>query len=156
MHVITFTTAVPVSKTLVFEEVYPEELRLDAAEKQHEIAAGGIWLLVDGVLAAEAYGIRASDVNPDDVHGDITDTERDSFYCSSTTVLPKYQGAGLGKLLKVYQLGVLKAKGYTLVTGHATSPSMKHIITGLGGKFIREHKDWYGTGKTAWFYTLYL
>lgn len=94
---ITFKDNVNVSETMVFDELFEESLQLDEEEKltllQQSTAA--VWMLVDGKLAGETYGIPL-----DKLAEKIEDCEDNydsaTVYCYSTALLTEFRGRGLG------------------------------------------------------------
>jgi hypothetical protein len=150
---IMFNSHLPVTKTMAFEAVFEPGLRLDLRYKRSIIKNGiAAWMFVDDVLAGETYGIR-----PRDLGEEIEDVEKrdlDSIYCYSTTILPKFQGRGLAKILKAYWLGMVAP--ISTVVGHSTSPGMVKINELFGAKHTVKHANWYGTRREAWFYRIQL
>jgi len=153
--IITFKTDLTVEETMVFERIYPGDLQETIESKQDTLDSGlGVWMYANGELAGETYGMPAWMIDPiDDAEArqDITDDLLGSFYVSSTTILSKFQGGGLGKILKSYLLGYIKGIGYKISTGHATSVPMFKINKDLGAQFLVTHDGWYGTKKIAYF-----
>lgn len=151
--ILTFRHDLTASQTRAFEPQYEEELRNEDEEKDYILSKGlAVWLYVDGTLAGEAYGIIVRDDEED-----IEDTagRPDDIYCYSTTILPTFQGKGLGKILKAYWLGFVRAKcpGRTII-GHATNEAMVKINESFGARFLVSHGHWYGTGRVARFYEI--
>lgn len=152
MKVIRFMSSVPIDETMVFEEPYEGGLRLARDEKAALLEkAVAVWMYVDGVLAGECYGVSPKDLGEE--IEDVTAVDLDSIYCYSTTILPPFQGHGLGKLLKANWLGRV-AKRFTLVTGHSTAASMKAVNEFFGATHTVKHENWYESGRVAWFYRL--
>lgn len=144
---------ISVSDTMVFDEQYPEELQFDEEEK-NEILDGcavAVWMFVDGELAGECYGTQVMNLGED-----IPDVFEypDALYCDSTTILPKFQGRGLGKVLKDYYNELAIGRGFTTLIGHATSDAAVKLNIRYGAKFGAVHQNWYGTERTAHFYAI--
>ena len=152
---ITFKEYLPVLETLVFEDVFEEELQLDEKEKL-ELMSYGVsrWMFVDGELAGETYGIQLNYM-----HEKVEDCEKESLesvYCYSTALLPKFRGKGLGPILKAYWLGVMVEKGCHRIVGHATSEQAYKLNAMFGAQFGTVHEKWYGTERKAAFYWINL
>ena len=160
--VITFRDDVPIEETMVFEEVYEEELREDLETKQDMRDRGYMmYMFVDGELAGEIYAMTPCYINPDedaavlaDVVGNGLYDGGKTLYCSSNTILPKFQGLGLGKLFKAYFLGYAKGLAFDKLIGHNTHDKVSGINEFFGGKVLCKTENWYGTGKTAEFYRI--
>lgn len=164
--ILTFRHDLTAAAARLFEKEYEPPLRFDDEDKDFILSKGlAVWLCVDGALAGEAYGATVEDLLSD---GDISDFEssdvdwlRDvqkypsSVYCCSTTILTRFQGRGLGKILKAYWLGYVWGKypGRT-ITGHATSPAMVKINEAFGATLLGSHRKWFATGRVAYFYEI--
>lgn len=155
---ITFKTSYSVPETMPFEDIFEEELRLSIDEKMTLLSKSesGLWMLVDGELAGETYGIRLNKMDEQ-----IEDCENEekltTIYCYSTALLPKFRGKGLGPILKAYWLGMLAKDDFTnRVVGHATSDQAAKLNLMFGAQFSVAHKNWYGTERTAHFYWINL
>ena len=86
---ITFRFRYPIARTMAFEREYHPNLRLTLAEKREILKrAITIWMLEDGKLVGETYGVGWEATK------DFTDLPRDpdGIYCFSNTILRKYQG----------------------------------------------------------------
>ena len=146
--------------TAVFEAAYEPALRLDPAFKVQVLRASDttVYMFVDGVMAGETYGASPSALGlwADEELEDTNPFDRASCYCYSTTVLPAFQGKGLGKLLKAFWLGKAAGRGYDRVLGHATSEGIVGLLRGFGAEFSTVHKNWQGSPRTAVFYTISL
>jgi hypothetical protein len=158
---LTFTTQEPAG-SLDFESCYEEELQLDPEEKAEILAAPEqtlcLWMFVDGELAGETYGASPHDLFAA-IEEEIEDCDKNdplAVYCYSTTILPKFQGMGLAKILKAYWLGLIKGRGYDSVCGHATTPAMLKINLDFGAQVKAVHSNWYETERTAHFYEIKL
>ena len=156
---ITISHDVPAEKTLVFEQVYEEDLRSELKDKREMLDKGNTtWLFVDDELAGEAQSIGVKELCEieDDKMEDIDDrrylTERTS-YLYSFTILPKFQKQGYGRILFSAHLSHLIKKNYGLFTCHCTSPEMVSLCKSFGAYFMQDgiHRNWYGTKRTAYF-----
>jgi GNAT superfamily N-acetyltransferase len=141
----------PVAETMCFEDVYENSLRLDRDEKT-EIISNGVatWMLVDGMLAGEIYGVTPAHLDEDTP--DVPKNDPRSIYCYSTTLLPQFQGRGLSKILVAYWNGLARGAGFEKVIGHATSPGIVAVRAFFGARFGATHCNWYGTTRTARYY----
>jgi len=86
---ITFRSHYSIPRTMAFEKEYHPNLRLSLPEKEHLLKhALTIWMLEDGKLVGETYGIPL-DGKFEMPEGCPKDPE--AIYCYSTTVLSKYK-----------------------------------------------------------------
>jgi hypothetical protein len=143
-------------KVCPFESIYEPELQMTMIDKRSFLrirSALRVVMLVDGALAGEVFGATLSDISAwqyEPIRKEEMDY-LDSFYVMATTVLPTYQGKGLGHTMVAYTNGLLSAK-YAVCTGHVTSPSMKAIRERFGAQFGPIIPNWYQTDRTAQFY----
>ncbi len=154
-----FVNSRPIEDTMIFESCYEAQLRLEPDDKMPILANGiATWLLVDGELAGETYGItpRSLSIVADDEIEDCDPSSDAELYCYSTTIMPKFQGKGLARLLKAYWLGQVAERGFSRVVGHSTSPAIMHINHAFGAKDLASHENWYETSRTATFYEIAL
>ncbi len=147
-------------RTMVFEPVYPENLQMTLAAKRSLLRAPGVvkvWMYVDGALAGEAYGVPMESY-ADDMPGAelVVDDLSISLYCFSNTVLPAFQGRGLGDTLKAHWLGMAREQGFRVIYGHARPGASQGLNAKYGAKFLGDFPDWYGTGETYKLYRLEL
>jgi GNAT superfamily N-acetyltransferase len=156
---LTFTHDADIEATMIFDDQYEEVLQLTVDAKRdllrHTFA---VWLYCDGELAGEIYGLSPKRMSRD-CGEEIEDTDESddtSVYVFSTTILPRFEGRGLATILKAYFQGFVKARGYTAIVGHATSPAMVRINGKFGATFGRVHENWYGTQRVAHFYRIAL
>jgi GNAT superfamily N-acetyltransferase len=159
MGVIRFRYDVPLAETMEFEAVYPEPLQFDLAEKEEVWKVPGtifVWLFVDGAIAGESYGIPlATDDWEFEGLSELTDAEKESaIYCHSNTILPPFQGRGLGTVLKAHWLGLVARAGFDFVYGHARPGASQALNAKFGAEFMAEFDDWYGTVEAYKLYRL--
>ena len=129
------------SQTMAFETVYHENLRLSLGVKTELLArCGCVWLYDAVTRFADVYPFR----------------DQPAVYVLSTTILPAFQGRGLGRLLKAFFLGVVSQAGFILVLGHARDGQSVRLNTVFGAEIHTAHPDWFGSGETYSFYTLRL
>jgi hypothetical protein len=159
--VIKFRYDLPLDQTMAFEAVYPEPLQLDLSEKQEISDTPGsilVWMFVGGELAGESYGTPLASAF--DGVGDLTalaeEEKRTGFHCYSNTILPAFQKRGLGEILKSHWLGLVAAKGFHAVYGHARSGASQRLNAKFGAVFLEGFPDWYGTGEEYKLYRLAL
>jgi ribosomal protein S18 acetylase RimI-like enzyme len=161
MPIITFDYDVPLGKTMGFDAVYPEGLQFELPEKQIIRDTPGaifVWMLVDGELAGESYGVPISRYD-EEIEGldQLSAAEKeDAIYCYSNTVLPQFQRRGYGDILKAHWLGLVVSKGFKSVYGHARPGASQALNAKFGAVFLGEFADWYGTGETYKMYRLAL
>ena len=161
--VLAFAREWDLSQTLVFEPVYHEKLRLSLDVKQEILARCGCVWLYDAVtreLIGETYGLPASEellfMEGPGVNDVYPFRDQPAIYTMSTTILPAFQGRGLGKLLKAFFLGIVSQAGFSLVLGHAREGRSVRLNAAFGAAIGTAHPDWFGTGETYYFYTLRL
>jgi GNAT superfamily N-acetyltransferase len=148
---------------MAFEVVYHPNLRLSLEVKQALLAqCGGVWLYdaASRELIGETYGCALPEHLPLIEGPGIEDVSRfrnqPAVYVLSTTILPAFQGQGLGRVLKAFFLGLVSQAGYTLVLGHAREGRSARLNRAFGAQMRRAQPDWAGTGETYYFYTLEL
>jgi len=156
MPVITFHYDLPLEQTMAFEAIYSEGERLDLAEKQQMRDTPGaifVWMLVDGELAGETYGIPLERSSPGLEH--LPETERQTaIHCYSNSMLPPFQHLGLGKILKVHWIGIAAARGFKAVYGYARPGASQKLNASLGAVFLCGFANWCGTGEEYKLYRL--
>jgi len=161
MAVIHFDYHVPLDQTMEFDAVYPEGLQFDLAEKQFLLGMPGaifVWMRVDGALAGESYGVPVLDYDePIEGLADLSAEEKqNAIYCYSNTILPAYQRRGFGDILKAHWLGLVAARGFSTVYGHARPGASQALNSKFGAVFLADFPDWYGTAETYKMYRLTL
>lgn len=146
---IIFKSDMPVKDTMVFEKLFHENLAFDLKDKKDILKSASIklWMLVDGELAGETYGMTVPDIG-EDLEGCQNYQRSDCLYVYSIAILLGFQGRGLAKVLKAYSLGLAFGKGFTSVIDHAHEGASLYLNQLFGAKVISEHKDWYETGET--------
>jgi hypothetical protein len=149
---IKFKYDIPLEETMAFEAVYPKELQLDLSQKKEIWDATGsifVWLLVDGELAGEAYGIPLSSSHELSKRlADLADCEKKSaINCYSNTVLPRFQNQGFGTILKAHWLGLAAGKGFEVVYGFARPRGSLALNAKFGAVFLSCFPNWDGSGE---------
>jgi len=159
--VLAFARRWDLSETMLFEAVYHETLRVSLKKKIELFeSAECVWLYDAGTqeLIGESYGVPVRDAfKPHEQEGfeDIQPyLDRKAFYVFSTTILPRFQGRGLGKILKALMLGVVSQAGFEIVLGHARSGASLQLNRAFGAEIGVAHPNWYGSGETYYFYSL--
>lgn len=150
-------------RSMVFEPVYHENLRLSLEGKRALLARCGCVWLYDAEtqeLIGETYGFSVRE-NLAFLEGPEADDvypfrEQPAVYVLSTTILPAFQGRGLGKVLKAFFLGIVSQAGYSLVLGHAREGRSVQLNRAFGATIHHAHPDWGGSGETYYFYSLRL
>jgi hypothetical protein len=151
---IAFHFQYPIERTMAFELEYHPNLRLKLPEKRDLLlgeSAITIWMLVDGKLVGETYGVPWS--GKDDMLGFPRDPE--AIYCYSNTILGKYQGKGYGAILKAAFIGRV-SRDYKRIYGHARPGASQELNKKFGAKMGKTYKDWFGTGEDYRIYVLEL
>lgn len=159
MAVIKFVYEAPLEQTMHFDAIYPEGLQFTLAEKNIILSTPGavvVWMLVDGVLAGEAYGVPITEYDePIEGLADLPDQDKENaIYCYSNTILPTFQKRGFGDILKAHWLGLVAAKGFKTVYGHARPGGSQALNAKFGAIFLGDFPNWYGTGETYKMYRL--
>jgi len=152
-----------------FEREYEEEIREDPEVREEIIRHGLVVnMFLDDVLIGECFGISPHDYlcllskdityTQEDYISDVDMNDHESVYVWSTTISFPFQGLGYGKKLREEFARYASYKGYAKLVGHATSKSMVHIVKEMGGIFhwAARHELWFGTNRTAHFYTQFL
>lgn len=166
---VAFTDHWALRETMVFERRYHRGLAMSLADKRdllRERGAIAVWMYAPGRrrrrrLIGESYGIpvRALLAEDDDGEGDEDlqpFTKERALYVYSTTVLRRYEGRGLGTILKAYVLGRAFEAGYRWAIGHAKEGASVALNLRFGAELGRRHANWYGTGDAYRFYMLKL
>jgi len=160
MPSIEFRTICPKNIGRTFEKCYEEELQEDDNTLLHlHLQGRGMWMYVDRALVGETIGIAPSRLIDKIIDTKPWTDESFNKYCLyvyTTTILPDYQDRGLAKLLCSYYAGFMKASGYQLLIGHATSDPMRCIRSWMGADLSIEHEKWYGSNRKATFYVMHL
>jgi hypothetical protein len=150
--VIQFNYAVPLEQTMVFETIYHPGLQLDLSQKQEVWDTPGaffVWLIVDGQLAGESYGIplaSSSELIEDLLVLPESEKEK-AVCCFSNTILPAFQKQGYGSILKAHWLGLAAGKGFDVVYGHARPGGSQALNAKFGAVFLENLPDWFGSGE---------
>ncbi len=160
MAVIAFQSGVALEETMGFEAVYPEQLGMTLGAKRNLLKTPGavvVWMFVDVALAGEAYGIPMVGFVQDMEGAELVeDDPAQGLYCFSNTILPAFQGRGLGEVLKRHWLGMARERGYRAVYGHARPGASQGLNAKFGARFLGDFPDWYGTGESYRLYRLEL
>jgi len=161
MSAIEFKYDVPLEQTMAFEPVYHEAMQLNIWEKTEIRNAFGsifVWMYVDRVLAGETYGVPlASHCELIEELGKLAEREKKSgIYCYSNTILPAFQGRGLGSILKAHWLGLAVGDGFEVVYGHARPGGSQALNAKFGAVFMDSFPDWGGSGEEYKLYRLVL
>lgn len=159
---IKFDHDYPLEKSLIFESVYDDNLRMDLQQKLGLKEEGAEFItLVDqdtGNPIGETYFIPLDEFEGEEADPLQADEGLGSYfgkglvYCYSTTVLPEHQRQGFSKLLKSYLYGYLKAKGYKGAIAHAKTGASIAMNTYFGAEVVGEFSNWYQTGITHYLY----
>jgi len=137
---------------MAFEREYHPNLRLTLPEKRELLkSAITIWMLEDGKLVGETYGVPCS--HQEDMLGFRRDP--DAVYCYSNTILGKYQGKGYGAILKAAFIGRVSCD-FKRIYGHARPGPSQALNKKFGAKMGKTYKNWFGTGEDYRVYVLQL
>jgi GNAT superfamily N-acetyltransferase len=161
LAVIKFDYTVPLEKTMEFETVYHPNLQLELSEKREVWNTPGaffVWMLVDGELAGESYGIPLA--SPTDFLDDLlvlpAREKENAVCCYSNTILPPFQKKGYGAILKAHWLGLAAGKGFDVVYGHARPGGSQALNAKFGAVFLEDLPNWFGSGEDYRKYRLVL
>lgn len=153
-----FSLDIPLSDTMCFEEIYPDELRVDLEYKQYLKDKGAEFIVLldeeTGNFIGETYFVSLDNLKDDKsdelqlVDGLEPYYGTNLVYCYSTTILPKYKNLGYGKILKSFFYGYLKAKGYRGSIAHAKEGASIKLNTFFGAEIIDKFDNWFQTGVT--------
>jgi hypothetical protein len=153
---ISFTTSIDLDRTMIFEQLFEPELRLELEEKQNILRGGsGIWMLVDGELAGETFAATpyALAINGNEKIEDTDPLDDESWYVYSTALLKPYQGGILSLAPILVSCFMGYAKTYTeKLIGHVTTERMKRLRSLFGATFGAKHENWCGSKRTAEYY----
>lgn len=162
---IKFNHNVPLEKTMQFEEIFAEELKMSLEEKMElsESGAEFLYLTEDDKLISETYYITLDKIIDEFSEEGQQETGLEVFrkdadkimYVHSLATMPEYQKKGYGSLIKSYFLGEMFGKSIKTVVGHSKKESIG-INKRFGAEVICEIKDWYGTGESVWLYKIEL
>lgn len=148
-------------ETSKFENLFEEELQIDREVRKDIINAGiVVYITHKGRVIGESYGISPADLKwtvGEDTE-DVMDSDDESIYVCSTAILPNFQGLGYGNTLIQEFSSHASDCGYVKVLGHATTQRMVDARKKRGAIFRKGavHGKWYGTERTAHFYTEFL
>jgi GNAT superfamily N-acetyltransferase len=160
MAVIGFQYGVALEETMDFEAVYPKNLQMTLAAKRNLLKTPGavvVWMFVDGELAGEAYGIPMQGFVAEMQGAELMeDDPARALYCFSNTILPGFQGQGLGDVLKSHWLGMAWGRGFSVIYGHARPGASQGLNAKFGARFLGDFPDWYRTGESYRLYRLEL
>jgi len=151
---ITFRFHYPIERTMAFEREYHPNLRLQLPEKRDLLmgrSAITIWMLVDGKLAGETYGVPSG--AKEEMPGFPRDPE--AIYCYSNTILRKYQGKGYGAILKAAFIGRV-SRDFKRIYGHARPGASQALNKKFGARMGKTYKNWFDTGEDYRVYVLEL
>jgi hypothetical protein len=149
---ITFRFTYPIERTMAFEREYHPNLRLSLPEKRELLkSAITIWMLEDGKLVGETYGVPWSP--KEDMIGFPRDPH--AIYCYSNTILGKYQSKGYGAILKAAFIGRV-SRDFKRIYGHARPGASQALNKKFGARMGKTYNDWFGTGEDYRVYVLQL
>lgn len=159
---LSFVHNLPLSETMQFEDVYPQNLKLDLEFKQWIKDNGGEFIYMKdedmGNIIGETYFIPVDELEAEESSElqleDGLDEwyGKNALYVYSTTILPEYQKQGLGRILKAYFYGFIKTSQYDYVIGHARRNGSIELNEFFGAEVIGEFENWFQTGETVTMY----
>jgi ribosomal protein S18 acetylase RimI-like enzyme len=121
-------------KTFPAADVFPEE----SWRRMHSY-----WMLVDGRIAGCCAFQRHVDFEQDE-SGRNRPMEG-SLYIASTGVLPRFQGQGLGRLMKCWQIAYAQRNGFTRIVTNTRGKNdhMIHLNERFGFRVVRVTPHYY-------------
>lgn len=154
---IKFTHQMDIKRSLCFDRLFHPNLRFNLREKtsliRHQQVT--VWMLVDGKLAGETYGMRLDSIpetQDDEIPGCTRYRGHNAFYVCSTAIMPLYQGLGLSRVLKAYFLGCIRE--YPIIIGHAFEGASLRLVKSFGARIGRAYPNWSETGQTTYLYEI--
>jgi GNAT superfamily N-acetyltransferase len=147
---------------MVFErECFHPKLRMSLGDKRAVLrGALAVWMHDGRSLIGETYGVpiaSALDDPDEEGYGDLLPfRRRAAIYVYSTAIRPRWQGKGLGKVLKAYFLGRTTQAGYRVAVGHAKEGASSALNEAFGARLGARHANWFGTGEPYRFYEMAL
>jgi hypothetical protein len=153
---LTFAHDWLLENSMVFEEEYNDNIKLDLTDKNKLKGQGAEFIyLIDSELLeliGETYFIEVNKLE-ENLPGLSEWRDKKAVYVYSTTILTKFQNKGFGKILKAYFLGYIKNK-YDFVLGHAKEMASIEMNKNFGAEIIKEEKNWQDTNETFYFYKI--
>jgi GNAT superfamily N-acetyltransferase len=147
----------PMEETMIFEEMYPDNLRLDLQGKLDLKEDGAEFIYIrdsgSGQLMGETYFISVNDLREE--LGLDEWKNKNAVYVYSTTILTDYRSKGVGKYLKQYFMNYISGR-YSFVLGHARDNASIYINKGVGAEIIKDELNWQGIGETYYLYKIVL
>ena len=134
---ITFRFHYPIERTMAFEREYHPNLRLSLPEKRELLkSAITIWMLEDGKLVGETYGVPWS--GKDDMMGFPRDPE--AIYCYSNTILRQVPGQRLWRHFEggVYRPRVARFQTDLRTCSARSQPGAEQEIRRSHGQDLQE------------------
>ena len=144
-------------KTEFRQAVLPQELRsLTAFDRKVFSAADAFpssywkeceawWMLIGGVKAGCCAFQRDRDFKEDLSENGLNPVLRGSLYIATTGLLPRYQGRGLGPLLKAWQIAWARHHGFTRIVTNCRRSNKRMIAlnTQFGFTILRTTPRYY-------------
>lgn len=133
------------------EDFFPEEIRSDSEdfrfmlEKQFDPVA--VAMYVDGEFAGFAIGSSIDDDEVNDYGFPLDLSGKKIIYFFDITLIPKFQGNGVGKRLFNEFIVSAKYKNYDYILGHYRPGGSVSLIKKLGGVEVAVEKNWESTGE---------
>jgi GNAT superfamily N-acetyltransferase len=143
---ITFTTELPVDTSILtrFEEQHPKELRWGFDLKlsnYYEPNSHYIWLIKDGKIAGEII------LGWTELYMDGKMVRVDAVDVNSFTILPEFQGKGLGHMLLAEGIIFCMKEGFSEVIAAARQGASLMTFLKAGAVINDIHRDWNGCGE---------
>lgn len=103
------------------------------------------WMIVDGVKAGCCAFEKHVDFSEDLRRAGKNPRLRGSLYITSTGILPRLQGRGLGELLKAWQIGYARRHGFRRIIANTRKSNVRMIRLNrkFGFKVIRTTRGYY-------------
>ena len=103
------------------------------------------WLLVDGVKAGCCAFEPDVDFEDDRRDDDSNPPLGGSLYIATTGIVPRFQGRGLGSLMKCWQIAYARRNGFRRIVTNTrkSNKAMIRLNREYGFRVIRTTKDYY-------------
>jgi GNAT superfamily N-acetyltransferase len=142
------------------ESIFPESIRSDLEDikfmLEDQFEPIGIAMFVGEEYAGFAVGSKIDDDEVDGYGFDMDLSGKKILYFFDITVMPKFQGNGIGKQLFNRFILETKEKGYDVVLGHYRTGKSTALIKKLGAIETRIEPNWEDSGEDYAACILYL
>ncbi len=152
---ITFRFIYPIERTMAFEREYHPNLRLKLPEKRELLigkSAISIWMLVDGRLVGETYGVPWG--AREEMPGFPRDPE--AIYCYSNTILAQVPAQRLWRDPESRLHRTRFPRFQAHLRARARPGASQALNKKFGARMGKTYKNWFDTGEDYRVYVLEL